>query len=296
MIAHSGKEWVPVVHGRRQLLDTQVSPTLIRNCEQSRWWPFSIFFPFIFQVSLGLLPHSHIGQTLQPLNNLIAHKVGPSFLLFFTFFPFPILKLTLSRYFVDDLSDLIDCMDYGFHQSLSRAMMMRSDALKQVASMIKMLVSYRASFPDSKVRAAGYWSHGEGVGCFGLQVGDLEAKLQTLDENLWSGWTRRGSWSEMSRLSWFPRSLSTCPSGELSRLLELQMKMYFACRRDETELVQKPVLEVNLTFFPQESFFVLSCIYFLTLPLPLLCHPSCPLTTPKNLSSWTPHSLVLSGV
>ena len=33
---------------------------------------------------------------------------------------------------MDDLSDLIDCMDYGFHQSLSRAMMMRSDALKQV--------------------------------------------------------------------------------------------------------------------------------------------------------------------
>ena len=110
----------------------------------------SQFSSIIFQVSLGLLPHSHIGQTLQPLNNLSEHKVGPSFLLF------PILKLTLSRYFVDDLSDLIDCMDYGFHQSLSRAMMMRSDALKQVASMIKMLVSYRASFPDSKVRAAGY--------------------------------------------------------------------------------------------------------------------------------------------
>ena len=33
---------------------------------------------------------------------------------------------------MDDLSDLIDCMDYGFHQSLSRAMMMRSDAIKQV--------------------------------------------------------------------------------------------------------------------------------------------------------------------
>ena len=117
----------------------------------------SPFSSIIFQVSLGLLPHSHIGQTLQPLNNLIAHKVGPSLLPFFSFFPFPILKLTLSRYFVDDLSDLIDCMDYGFHQSLSRAMMMRSDALKQVANKIKMSsVSYRASFADSKVRAAGY--------------------------------------------------------------------------------------------------------------------------------------------
>ena len=37
----------------------------------------SQFSSIIFQVSLGLLPHSHIGQTLQPLNNLIAHKVGP---------------------------------------------------------------------------------------------------------------------------------------------------------------------------------------------------------------------------
>ena len=96
-------------------------------------------------------------------NNLIAHKVGPSRVPrgllspIFTFFLFPILKLDLSRYFVDDLSDLIDCMDYGFHQSLSRAMMMRSDALKQVANKIKMSsVSYRVSFADSKVRAAGY--------------------------------------------------------------------------------------------------------------------------------------------
>ena len=44
MIALSGKERVPAVHGRRQLLDTQVSPTLIGNCEQSHWWTFSIFF------------------------------------------------------------------------------------------------------------------------------------------------------------------------------------------------------------------------------------------------------------
>ena len=62
------------------------------------------------------------------------------------------------RYFVDDLSDLIDCMDYGFHQSLSRAMMMRSDALKQVD--LKLLVTdisvLNTSFADSKVGAAGY--------------------------------------------------------------------------------------------------------------------------------------------
>ena len=57
---------------------------------------------------------------------------------------------------MDDLSDLIDCMDYGFHQSLSRAMMMRSDALKQVDNKIGMSVSYNATFADSKVRTARY--------------------------------------------------------------------------------------------------------------------------------------------
>ena len=39
---------------------------------------------------------------------------------------------SIHKYFMDDLSDLIDCMDFGFHQSLSRAMMMRSSALEQV--------------------------------------------------------------------------------------------------------------------------------------------------------------------
>ena len=41
---------------------------------------------------------------------------------------------SIHKYFMDDLSDLIDCMDFGFHQSLSRAMMMRSSALEQVRS------------------------------------------------------------------------------------------------------------------------------------------------------------------
>lgn len=40
---------------------------------------------------------------------------------------------SIHKYFVDDLSDLMDCMDFGFHQSLGRAMMMRSSALEQVS-------------------------------------------------------------------------------------------------------------------------------------------------------------------
>ena len=39
---------------------------------------------------------------------------------------------SIHKYFVDDLSDLMDCMDFGFHQSLGRAMMMRSSAMEQV--------------------------------------------------------------------------------------------------------------------------------------------------------------------
>lgn len=35
---------------------------------------------------------------------------------------------TLHKYFVDDLSDLIDCMDLGFHECISRALLMHSSA------------------------------------------------------------------------------------------------------------------------------------------------------------------------
>lgn len=35
---------------------------------------------------------------------------------------------TLHKYFVDDLSDLIDCMDLGFHECISRALMMHVSA------------------------------------------------------------------------------------------------------------------------------------------------------------------------
>ena len=39
---------------------------------------------------------------------------------------------SIQKYFVDDLSDLIDCMDFGFHQSLFRAVMMHSSGLDQL--------------------------------------------------------------------------------------------------------------------------------------------------------------------
>lgn len=35
---------------------------------------------------------------------------------------------TLHKYFVDDLSDLIDCMDLGFHECISRALLMHISA------------------------------------------------------------------------------------------------------------------------------------------------------------------------
>ena len=39
---------------------------------------------------------------------------------------------SIQRYFVEDLSDIIDCMDFGFHQSLNRAVMMHSNGLDQI--------------------------------------------------------------------------------------------------------------------------------------------------------------------
>ena len=46
---------------------------------------------------------------------------------------------SIHKYFVDDLSDLIDCMDFGFHQSLIRAIKMKSSAIEQV---VKVLALY----------------------------------------------------------------------------------------------------------------------------------------------------------
>ena len=39
---------------------------------------------------------------------------------------------SIHKYFVDDLSELIDCMDFGFHQSLTRVCKMQSSAMEQV--------------------------------------------------------------------------------------------------------------------------------------------------------------------
>ncbi|XP_059099709.1 SLIT-ROBO Rho GTPase-activating protein 1-like isoform X3 [Tigriopus californicus] len=38
---------------------------------------------------------------------------------------------SIQKYFVDDLSDLIDCLDFGFHQSLTRAVSMHTSAMEQ---------------------------------------------------------------------------------------------------------------------------------------------------------------------
>ena len=46
---------------------------------------------------------------------------------------------SLHKYYVDDLSDLIDCMDYGLHQSIARAVLARSDAIKQVSPTLVMV-------------------------------------------------------------------------------------------------------------------------------------------------------------
>ena len=86
------------MYGRRKLLHTQVSVRVLVRVQ-----------------SLNIDKSSKLQTPFSPSFPSL-HQARP-------WFP---------RYFVDDLSDLIDCMDYGFHQSLSRAMMMRSDAIKQV--------------------------------------------------------------------------------------------------------------------------------------------------------------------
>ena len=54
---------------------------------------------------------------------------------------------SIHKYFVDDLSDLMDCMDFGFHQSLGRAMMMRSSAMEQVCGVSdKIIIQYITNF------------------------------------------------------------------------------------------------------------------------------------------------------
>ena len=79
---------------------------------------------------------------------------------------------------MDDLSDLIDCMDYGFHQSLSRAMMMRSDALKQTRK-----------------------SEQQDIDLMEKVLGALDSRWLILncskaltEEPFVADWTRRGSW------------------------------------------------------------------------------------------------------
>lgn len=44
---------------------------------------------------------------------------------------------SIQKYFVYDLSDLIDCMDFGFHPSLHRAVMMHSSGLDQLRKSLR---------------------------------------------------------------------------------------------------------------------------------------------------------------
>ena len=112
------------MYGRRKLLHSQVSVRVLVRVQ-----------------SLNIDKSSN-SQTLFSPSFPSLHQAWPWF----------------SRYFVDDLSDLIDCMDYGFHQSLSRAMMMRSDAIKQVhicpiahpRSIVVVIVSLLILIPNNK--------------------------------------------------------------------------------------------------------------------------------------------------
>merc|ERR1719264_1601263 len=99
---------------------------------------------------------------------------------------------SMHKYFVDDLSDLIDCMDYGFHQSLSRAMMMRSDALKQTRK-----------------------SEQQDIDLMEKVLGALDSRL---DKKMF------------------------LEKNEAAFMIPKKFE-YMPVRRDETELVQKPVLE-----------------------------------------------------
>ena len=168
MVVCSGEERVPVVHGRRQLLHTQVSLSLIliTICETSIWRQKSLSLSSIFLQIFPLLQslpchtpdfatckQSHWAQA-QDLFHLL-----PIFHPLALHWPPQVLCGRLVR--PDRLHGLRlpPVAEQGHDDALWRTQ------------------------TDSKVRAAGYWSHGEGVGCFGLQVADLELQ-QSLDRRI----------------------------------------------------------------------------------------------------------------
>jgi len=99
---------------------------------------------------------------------------------------------SIHKYFVDDLSDLIDCMDFGFHQSLIRVLKVKSSAVEQVRR-----------------------SEQHGIDVMNQVLSSLDSRLD------------KKKFLEMNEQAFM-----------LPKKFEYQ-----PVRRDESELVQKPVLE-----------------------------------------------------
>jgi len=99
---------------------------------------------------------------------------------------------SIHKYFVDDLSDLMDCMDFGFHQSLSRVALMRSSAMDQLRRTLQQ------------------------------EVDGMNKVLGSLDSRL----DKKKFLEKNDQAFMIPKKFE-----------------YQPVRRDESELIQKPVLE-----------------------------------------------------
>jgi len=99
---------------------------------------------------------------------------------------------SIHKYFVDDLSDLIDCMDFGFHQSLSRAFKVEASAYEQIRRSLQ-----------------------QGIDVINKTLGSLDSRLD------------KKQFLEMNEQAFM-----------LPKKFEYQ-----PVRRDESELVQEPVIE-----------------------------------------------------
>ena len=78
---------------------------------------------------------------------------------------------SIHKYFVDDLSDLIDCMDFGFHQSLIRVLKVKSSAVEQVFKISNNSLFYcDLQLLGSKIRATWDRCYEPSPILFGFQV------------------------------------------------------------------------------------------------------------------------------
>ena len=82
---------------------------------------------------------------------------------------------SIHKYFVDDLSDLIDCMDFGFHQSLTRAFKMQSSAIEQVLSTNVCHCLTVSPSPGQEIISAGDRWDEQGAELIGFQVTHFRA-------------------------------------------------------------------------------------------------------------------------